>query len=516
MGPLDSKLWIAVLIIAILTVDFHFEGKIGSYFDFRFRTSYFSKPSTVSLSLAEKDITEHSPAPLPHSEESKPIAIVTGSYETAHTGHMKHIREMFEHTGYRIVTKNELTLDTKWDVMWHHEYSFTQEPFKTLIKNASPNQIVNHVPGSGYYTSKVQLATSDLSTGVPKAFQLPEEKEKFIEYAEKNPEVLWVQKDNTHRNIKIRSIGDMDLGKNNSFIQKFVDNPLLIDNRKFDIGIYTVVTSLLPLRVYIYDGDVLIRFCPEDYHPFDVENVDKYVVGDDYTPVWEIKSLEKYFNVQKMSFRSTIDSYLGVQGKDSSKIWQQIRSIIGEVFRSQQTKMLINLQSLKLNPKYFELSRFDFVVDDELNVFLMKANMSPNLSSGHFKQNQILYEKVLMNIFSLTGISKQFTKDADNQFKSRALDQNPLVNSRDINLPLKFCVEDKCESCNEAPECHLCGHCMNIETRKILEDTYLEHTNRRQMRRIELDYENHQPLTKEDHLLSLWMRTKCQLDYSWC
>lgn len=513
MGPLDARLWIVVIGIAVLTMDFNFEGKLGSILDFRFRTSYFTKPTSIPLNLVENDVDHH---PISHSEDSRPVAIVTGSYENAHTVHMAHIREMFEHTGYRIVTKNDLSPDTKWDVMWHHEYSFTQEPYKTLIKNASPNQIVNHVPGSGYYTSKVQLATSDLSVGVPKAFQLPEEKEKFLEYAEQNPDVLWVQKDNTHRNIIIKTIADMDLSKNNSFVQKFVDNPLLIDNRKFDIGVYTVVTSLLPLRVYIYDGDVLIRFCPDDYHPFDVKNVDKYVVGDDYTPIWEIKSLEKYFNTQKMSFRSTIDSYLGVNGKDSSKIWQQIRNIIGEVFRTQQTKMLLNLQNLKLKPKYFELSRFDFVVDDEMNVFLMEANMSPNLSSGHFKQNQILYEKVLLNIFSLTGISKQFTSSSERDFMSRASDLNPLVNSRDINLPLKYCVEDKCEACDEAPECQLCGHCMSNDTRKILEETFLEHTNRRQMKRIEHDYENHQPLTKEDHLLTLWYRTKCQLDQSWC
>lgn len=515
MGPLDSKLWFLVFGIAILTIDFNFEGKIGSYFDFRFRTSYFSKQTPKPLTLMER-VEDENPAQKIFQEDSRPTAIVTGSYENAHTGHMTHIREMFEHTGYRVITKNELSLDTKWDVMWHHEYSFSQEPYKTLIKNASPNQIVNHVPGSGYYTSKVQLATSDLEAGVPQAFQLPEEKEKLLEYAKKNSDVLWVQKDNTHRNIKIKSIGEMDLSKNNSFVQKFVDNPLLIDNRKFDIGIYTVVTSLLPLRVFIYDGDVLIRFCPEDYHPFDATNVDKYVVGDDYTPIWEIKSLGKYFNNQKLSFKSTLDSYLGIQGKDPSKIWKQIRIIIGEVFRTQQTKMLMNLQSLKLKPKYFELSRFDFVVDDELNVFLMEANMSPNLSSGHFKQNQILYEKVLMNIFSLTGISQQLTRESDQSFKNRVSDQNPLVNSRDINLPLKFCVEDRCESCDEAPECQLCGHCMSSEIRKMLEDSYLEHNHRNQMRRVELDYENHQPLTKEDHLLALWFRTKCQLDNTWC
>lgn len=59
-------------------------------------------------------------------------------------------------------------------------------------------------------------------------------------------------------------------------------------DRKFDIGIYTVITSIIPLRVYIYDGDALLRFCPVDYLPFDPAILDKYVVGDDYTPIWQV------------------------------------------------------------------------------------------------------------------------------------------------------------------------------------------------------------------------------------
>jgi len=38
------------------------------------------------------------------------------------------------------------------------------------------------------------------------------------------------------------------------------------------------------------------RFCPEKYFPFDVQNVNKYVVGDDYLPLWEVDSLTKYYN----------------------------------------------------------------------------------------------------------------------------------------------------------------------------------------------------------------------------
>ena len=42
---------------------------------------------------------------------------------------------------------------------------------------------------------------------------------------------------------------------------------------QFDIGIYTMITSMDPLRIYVFEGDVLLRFCPEKYHPFDAATV---------------------------------------------------------------------------------------------------------------------------------------------------------------------------------------------------------------------------------------------------
>ena len=50
-----------------------------------------------------------------------------------------------------------------------------------------------------------------------------------------------------------------------------------------------MITSMHPLRVYLYEGDALFRFCPSDYRPFDPQDRDKYVIGDDYTPMWEVR-----------------------------------------------------------------------------------------------------------------------------------------------------------------------------------------------------------------------------------
>lgn len=56
--------------------------------------------------------------------------------------------------------------------------------------------------------------------------------------------------------------------------------------------------------------------------------------------------------------------------------------------------------------------RFDLGVDNDLNVFLMEANMSPNLSSAHFLQNQLLYEQVLYNLLQLVGVGSPIARSS--------------------------------------------------------------------------------------------------------
>lgn len=52
---------------------------------------------------------------------------------------------------------------------------------------------------------------------------------------------------------------DLSKGSDENFVQEYIANPFLVDERKFDIGVYTVLTSIDPLRVYVYDQEVLIR-----------------------------------------------------------------------------------------------------------------------------------------------------------------------------------------------------------------------------------------------------------------
>uniref|UniRef100_A0A158Q783 Tubulin polyglutamylase TTLL6 n=1 Tax=Elaeophora elaphi TaxID=1147741 RepID=A0A158Q783_9BILA len=383
---------------------------------------------------------------------------------------------------------------------------------------------------------KVSLSTAGLKFGVPKAFDLSAKRDEFINYANAHPDKFWVKKNNEHRGIKIRNIKELDLSDNNSFIQEYISQPLLIDNRKFDIGIYTVITSVFPLRVYIYGGDALLRFCSKDYEPFDANDIDKYVVADNYTPLWEMPSLKKYYVEQQMTFQHAFNAYISELGKDPDIIWDRIKEIIAAVFESQQNKMIAAGANFVDKRPFFELSRFDFVLDKDLNVYLMEANLSPNLSSGHFLPNKLLYKQVIINVLSLVGIASHLhgisPKDRLKIYKNKPYfsedgdNQEMLVSDRDIQVFNNDCFSNssKCsgkDGCKKELKCQLCRHCMNYQLRDILRSAYEEHMSRRIMRRI-LPRTVHKTrrfdiLRSElDRLLTLWFDDKCKDDKTWC
>lgn len=58
------------------------------------------------------------------------------------------------------------------------------------------------------------------------------------------------------------------------------------------------------------------------------------------------------------------------------------------------------------------MMRFDLVVDENLKVFLMEANMSPNLSSAHYLPNMLLYEQVIFNLLNLVGVGSSIHRES--------------------------------------------------------------------------------------------------------
>ena len=133
---------------------------------------------------------------------------------------------------------------------------------------------------------------------------------------------------------------------NQTIIQKYIENPLVINGRKFDIRQWVLVTDLNPLTVWLFETPY-VRFGAENYHIDEIE-------GD----MWE--------NAQ---FREFLKKTYG--GDPWIEIQKKIEKIV-----------ILSLECAKhklFNRKNnFEVFGFDIMLDDKLNVYIIEINASPD------------------------------------------------------------------------------------------------------------------------------------------
>ena len=94
----------------------------------------------------------------------------------------------------------------------------------------------------------------------------------------KNRNQLWIMKPKASSQGKgIEVISSFDevprgAGQPACLVQQYIHNPLLIDGYKWDLRIYVAVTSINPLRIYVYE-EGLCRFASEKYDTSDLKNI---------------------------------------------------------------------------------------------------------------------------------------------------------------------------------------------------------------------------------------------------
>lgn len=131
---------------------------------------------------------------------------------------------------------------------------------------------------------------------------------------------------------------DIDaIPKDESYVvQQYMQNPYLIDGLKFDLRLYVLVTSCLPLKIFLYE-EGLVRFATQKFKAFDTKSDRKefknlymhltnYAINKESDQFKAAKSKD-----DETSHKRTLTKVLERlknDGKDTDRIMSEIKDII--------------------------------------------------------------------------------------------------------------------------------------------------------------------------------------------
>merc|ERR1712166_782755 len=188
------------------------------------------------------------------------------------------IRDTAKQLGYK-VCKGQGTVDFIWKDA-RLDYA--------MFKSLKPYQKINHFPHMTELAQKANLGRNlrRMAKMFPKAYDffpktylLPSDYEILMTHKAQFPKQIYIFKPefgSQGRCISLTaSLNEVkDAGKDNHcVVQHYMAKPFLIDNYKFDLRVYILVTSVSPLSAFIYN-EGLARFCTEEYQKPNKENLD--------------------------------------------------------------------------------------------------------------------------------------------------------------------------------------------------------------------------------------------------
>lgn len=276
------------------------------------------------------------------------------------SGNLRTINRVFDRLGYDSVNGSN---GDNWDVLWSIEYPFMESAdeddeemkemknsvFHSVYQELKPHQRINHIPGISYVVCKDFMMTqnSDLEFILP-SFILPQMIDDCKAHVAANPTKKFVVKNIDNRGVEIADVDEIQFDTEPKIFQEFMDRPFLIDDRAFDLGVFVLISSIDPLRIYRFDEEILLRFCPEPYYPFDHENRGKYVVDDTHLHFSEMPSLNKYSKNFEVSSKMAFEAHLSQLGHDVANLWEKIDEAICELLLINEQFFIeeVNLQFL--------------------------------------------------------------------------------------------------------------------------------------------------------------------------
>nr|XP_043902929.1 tubulin polyglutamylase TTLL5 [Solea senegalensis] len=321
------------------------------------------------------------------------------------------VRGILANHGFREVHPNS----NNFNLMWTGSHL---KPY--ILRSLQDFQKVNHFPRSYELTRKDRLYKNiqrmQQTYGfknfhiVPQTFVLPSEYQEFCNCfaQDKGPWIIKPVASSRGRGIYLVSNPNQISMDENILVSRYINNPLLIDEFKFDVRLYVLVTSYDPLIVYVYE-EGLARFATVKYDQtsksikntfmhltnYSVNKKSSYYVSCDDPEV------EDYGNKWSMS---AMLRYLRQEGKDTTLLMKQVEDLIVKAVVSAELHIVTACKMfVPHKTNCFELYGFDVLIDSNLKPWLLEVNLSPSLACDTPLDLKIK-ASMIADMFSLVGL----------------------------------------------------------------------------------------------------------------
>ncbi|OMJ79426.1 hypothetical protein SteCoe_20581 [Stentor coeruleus] len=212
-------------------------------------------------------------------------------------------------------------------------------------------------------------------------------------------------------------------------VQEYLTKPYLIDDLKFDLRIYVLITSCDPLRIFVHE-DGLTRFATEEYEKPSSNNVEdmcmhltNYAINKNNPNFVQNEDPECDDVGHKRSLISTYE-YLQEEGYDINGLKERIDDMIIKTLCSVQPNLSHHYRSCQpedySRAMCFEVLGFDVIIDKKLNPYVLEVNHTPSFSTDSPLDRKIK-KRVISEALELVNVTLQNRKKYYKKLKEEVL-----------------------------------------------------------------------------------------------
>uniref|UniRef100_M3YRG2 Tubulin--tyrosine ligase-like protein 10 n=1 Tax=Mustela putorius furo TaxID=9669 RepID=M3YRG2_MUSPF len=161
-------------------------------------------------------------------------------------------------------------------------------------------------------------------------------------------------------------------------VQRYIQNPLLLDGKKFDVRAYLLIACAMPYMVFFGHGYARLTLSLYDPHSSDLSGHLTNQFMQKKSPLYVLLKEDTVWSMDRLN-RHINDKFRKTKGLPRDWVFttftKRMQQIMAHCFQAVKSKLHCKLG-------YFDLIGCDFLIDENFKVWLLEMNSNPALHTN--------------------------------------------------------------------------------------------------------------------------------------